>query len=57
MDDQDEATGDDLVTRFCACGDYEVQVSDGEVDMDVICPECGNHFGQGTGHLAAADEE
>jgi len=54
--------GDALVTIPCGCGDYEVHAPTGTLDIDVICPECGNHFGQGTasveeGRLAGAEPE
>lgn len=33
----------------CGCGDYAVEVPERNVpeSIDVVCPECGNHFGQG----------
>ena len=41
--------GDDPETVFvpCGCGDYRVGFPSGEVpdSFDVVCPECGNHFG------------
>lgn len=39
---------DTLVNVPCGCGDYEVYAPTGTLEIDVICPECGNHFGQGT---------
>jgi len=46
--------GDDPDTVFapCGCGDYRVGFPSGEVpdSFDVVCPECGNHFGQGGSH-------
>jgi len=37
------------VTVPCGCGEYEVTFPTGGVpdSFDVVCPECGNHFGQG----------
>lgn len=33
----------------CGCGDFEVRAPSGVVvpSIDVVCPECGNHFGHG----------
>lgn len=36
----------------CGCGEYAVLVPDQPEAIDVVCPECGNHFGEGS----AADE-
>lgn len=35
----------------CGCGDYAVEVPDGAAPegLDAVCPECGNHFGYGSG--------
>jgi len=43
-----DAIGDDFVRVGCGCGEYDVAF-EGEVpdSFDVVCPECGNHFGQG----------
>lgn len=43
------------VPIHCGCGEYAVYAPDGTVDIDVICPECGNHFGQGTAHIEEAN--
>ena len=39
----------DAVEAPCGCGDYSVTFPSGDVpdSFDVVCPECGNHFGQG----------
>lgn len=39
----------DTVFAPCGCGDYQVAFPSGDVpeSFDVVCPECGNHFGQG----------
>ena len=31
----------------CGCGEYRIVISSTKVvkELDVICPECGNHFG------------
>lgn len=33
----------------CGCGDYEIHIDEIEHirELDVICPECKNHFGFG----------
>jgi hypothetical protein len=41
--------GDATVTIPCGCGDYTVHVKadNPPESLDVVCPECGNHFGYG----------
>lgn len=43
----------------CGCGDYAVTVPEGTQppSIDVVCPECGNHFGHGppTGERLVVD--
>jgi len=50
----DDHVPGDTVEAPCGCGDYSVTFPSGDVpdSFDVVCPECGNHFGQG----AAPDE-
>lgn len=39
----------ETTTMTCGCGDYEVRWPEGSQppSIDVVCPECGNHFGHG----------
>lgn len=40
----------ELTTAHCGCGEYAVHWPTGQQppEIDVVCPECRNHFGHGT---------
>ena len=42
-----DADPHDLVVVACGCGDYSVKVPSTPEAIDVVCPECDNHFGHG----------
>lgn len=45
-----ERSAEDTTRIPCGCGDYHVDVPAGTQPeaIDVVCPECGNHFGHAT---------
>ena len=55
----DHPPGEYRTRIACGCGDYGVDVPEGDTppSIDVVCPECGNHFGQGplTGERSVVD--